>query len=98
MKELDRIYEFLRSSDGVNQFQRALPAQDPDSIRIDERKKSDHILFLQRLSEQIRYFNLNNQEQDTWLPFFDNLDQLSTLIVKAATTENLSAGYNNGNN
>lgn len=98
MKELDRIFEFLRSSDGVNQFQRAMPAQDPDSIRIDERKKSDHIRFLQRLSEQIKYFNLQNQEQNTWSPFFENLDQVSTLIVKAGTTENLSADYTNGSN
>lgn len=97
MKELDRIIEFLRSSDGINQFQRAIPAQDPDSIRVDERKKSDHITFLRRLSEQISYFNLNNQEQGNWLSLFNNLDQISTIIVKAATTENLSAHYTNGN-
>lgn len=98
MKELDRIIEFLRSTDGINQFQRSIPAQNPDYIRVDERKKPDLIFFLRRLSEQISFFDLNNQEQGNWLSLFENLDQLSTIIVNAATTENLSAYYTNGNN
>src|SRR5690606_183042 len=83
-------------SDGVNQLQRAIPAQNPDWVRVDERKKSDIIRFLRSLSEQIRFFNLNNQEQGNWYPFFEHLEQVSSIIVKAATTEKLPATYNNG--
>lgn len=96
MKELDKIEAFLRSTDGVNQRQRALPAQHPDTIRIDERKKSDILDFLKRLSEQINFFDLNNQAQGNWLPFFENLGQVSSIRVKAATTENIAAIYHNG--
>src|SRR5690554_3087851 len=96
MKELDRILEFLRSSDGVNQLQRAIPAQNPHSIRVDERQQTDIINFLKELSGQIQFFNLHNQQQGNWSPFFDNLDQASSIYAKAASNANLPAIYENG--
>jgi|GEM_PF-1252553 len=96
MKELDRILEFLRSSDGVNQLQRAIPAQNPHSIRVDERQQTDIINFLKELSGQIQFFNRHNQQQGNWSPFFDNLDQASSIYAKAASNANLPAIYENG--
>lgn len=97
MKELDHIYQYLRSTDGINQLQRSLPALDPDYIRFDEQKKIDLVNFLRTLSNQILFYNLQNQVQGNWLPFFDITESISTVLVKAATTKPLSLiNYSNG--
>jgi hypothetical protein len=98
MKEMDKILDFLRSTDGVNQLQRSIPAQDPESARIDERSKTDLIHFLKRLSQQITYYNLNNIEQGNWSAFFDNLNPITSIYARAATTASLSGVYDNGVN
>ncbi len=97
MKELDHIYQYLRSTDGVNQLQRSLPALDPDSIRLDEQKKTDIINFLAKLSNQILFYNLQNQVQGNWSPLFNITDKISTALVRAATDGALNfVSYNNG--
>ena len=73
MTDIETIYQFLRSTDGVNQLQRSLPALDPGYIRPDERNKSDLIGFLMALSRQIRFYDLNNLPLGDWQPFFDAL-------------------------
>ncbi len=64
------------SRSGTNQSARLLKALDPDSIHIDERDSADLILFSQRLSRHIKYYDPDNVYDAAnpgdynWLPFF----------------------------
>lgn len=73
MIDLNQIHEFLRSTDGVNQLQRKLPALDPTYVQLDGRTKSDLVNFLYKLSKQISFYNENNLPQGDWSGLFDFL-------------------------
>lgn len=97
MIEINNISQFLRSTDGVNQLQRSLPALNPNFVHPDERNKSDIIGFLRELSKQIQFHNLDNQPNGDWLPFFNLFDTGSSILATAATTGPLpSVIYDNG--
>ncbi len=97
MTDLTHIYQYLRSTDGVNQLQRSLAALDPYFVRMDERRKSDLIDFVVKLSEQIRYYDLNNQAKGNWRPFFEFPDTGSSIVTRAATVGSLPPLlYSNG--
>jgi hypothetical protein len=91
MVDLDKIYQYLQSTDGVNQLQRKLAALDPKSVQLDGRTKSDLINFLYQLSKQISFYNLINTPQGDWSGLFNFLkssngnimsdDELDQLIV-----------------
>src|SRR5678815_4811396 len=98
MVNLDNIYQYLRSTDGVNQLQRSLPALDAYFVRMDERSKSDIINLVRALAQQVKYYDLSNSPLGNWTSFFNFPDTGSTIVVKAATTAGLpSVTYNNGN-
>ena len=98
MVNLDKIYQYLRSTDGVNQLQRSLPALDAYYVRMDERNNLDLINLIRALAEQVRYYNTSNLSQGNWLPFFNFPDAGSSIVVKAATTTELPRlKYDNGN-
>lgn len=98
MVNLDHIYQYLRSTDGINQLQRSLPALDAYYVRMDERTKSDLINFVRALSQQVRYYDFSNSAQGNWLPFLNFPDTGSTIVTRAATTTQLPrVNYNNGN-
>lgn len=69
--DVKSTYQYLLSTDGVNQLQRSLPALNPLTIQMDERGKRDILSFLIALSAQIRYYDLQNQSLGDWRPFFD---------------------------
>jgi hypothetical protein len=97
MVNLDNIYQYLRSTDGVNQLQRSLPALDAYFVRMDERSKSDIINLVRALAQQVKYYDLSNSPLGNWTSFFNFPDTGSTIVVKAATTAELPrVTYDNG--
>jgi hypothetical protein len=97
MVNLDHIYQYLRSTDGVNQLQRTLPALDAYFVRMDERNKSDIINLVRALAAQVKYFDLSNSAKGNWTSFFNFPDTGSTVVAKAATTAELPrVTYDNG--
>ena len=97
MVEIDHIYQYLRSTDGVNQLQRSIPALDPYFVRMDERRNPDLIRFVRALAEQVRYYNFNDSPQGNWLQFFNFPNPGSSIVAKAATVAALPlVKYENG--
>jgi hypothetical protein len=99
MINLVNIYQYLRSTDGVNQFQRSSAALDPALTGIDERKKLDYINFIRNLSTEVNFFKNDNTKEGDWLPFFELLDTGNKITVKAASTVALpTVTYSNAAN
>ena len=97
MINLPHIYQYLRSTDGVNQFQRSSPALDPSLTGIDERKRIDYIKFIRNLATEVNFYRNDNTRDGDWLPFFQLLDSGNRVFVKAATTGPLLlVNYSNG--
>lgn len=97
MVNLDHIYQYLRSTDGVNQLQRSLPALDAYFVRMDERSKGDIINLVRALANQVKYYDLSNSPDGNWTSFFNFPDTGSTIVVKAAATAELPrVTYDNG--
>lgn len=89
MVDLDKIYQNLQSSDGVNQLQRKLPALNPDSVKLDGRTKSDLINFLYELSKHISFYNLLNSPQADWSAVFNFLKTASGGIMNEEELDQL---------
>lgn len=86
------IYQFLLSADGVNQSGRLQAALDPNQVHIDGRSMPDLVRFICDMSAQIRYYDLNNQPQGDWLPFFTAVQQ-GNESLPSETLEKLIAGH-----
>lgn len=56
--------------DGTSQRDRLLPALNPDYVAVDERNIEDWLQFSQVYSSYLKYFNLLNQADGDWAPFF----------------------------
>ena len=95
MLDLDKIYQYLQSTDGVNQLQRKLPALDPGSVQLDGRTKSDLIRFLYQLSKQITFYNLLNSAESDWSEFFRFLRSAGGNILSDDELNQLMASRNN---
>ncbi len=94
MKSSDKsIYRYLLASDGVNQLKRSPLSLDPTTVKMDGRTRHDILRFLQALSTQIRFFDLNDQPNGDWHVFFEALSsggkvqeeaQLNRLLLSRA--------------
>ena len=94
MINLDNIYQYLQSTDGVNQLHRNLPALDPDYVQLDGRTKSDLIDFLYQLSKQISFYNITNTAQGDLSGFFNFLKSADGSIMSDAELTQLMASRN----
>ena len=94
MVNLDKIYQYLQSADGVNQLQRNLAALDPKYVQLDGRTKSDLINFLYQLSKQISFYNLINSPEADWSGFFNFLKSANGNIITEAEINRLMASRN----
>ena len=56
---------------GATQRDRFPNTLQPDYILVDERSKEDLVRFIARYAKNLRYFNLQNQEEGTWEAFFN---------------------------
>ena len=55
---------------GSSQTERLLKALLPDYVRLEERRLSDWLILLSRLSEHIQYYDQDNRPAGDWSPFF----------------------------
>lgn len=94
MINLDEIYQYLQSTDGVNQLQRNLPALDPDYVQLDGRTKRDLIHFLYQLSKQISFYSLTNTPQGDWSGLFSFLKSANGSILSDDELNQLMASRN----
>src|SRR5687767_9501748 len=78
-----QIYYYLLSTDGVNQAERSPISLDASLVKIDGRSKQDIVRFLWALSNQIRYYNLNNLPQGDWQPFLKELTKANDILTDA---------------
>lgn len=82
------IFNYLISSDSVNQSDRFPPALDPVNLKIDGRSKQDILRLIIALSSKIRFYDKNNMPQGNWKSFFTELLN-SGKIPDDNTIENL---------
>jgi len=94
MVNLDVIYQYLLSTNGVNQLQRNLPALDPNYVQLDGRTKSDLINFLYQLSKHISFYDLTNTPGDDWSAFFNFLKSPDGTIMNDDGLNQLLASRN----
>lgn len=94
MINLDVIYQYLLSTNGVNQLQRDLPALDPTYVQLDGRTKSDLINFLYQLSKQISFYDLTNTPGGDWSPFFNFLKSPDGNMINNDEVNQLIASRN----
>jgi hypothetical protein len=67
---------------GTTQNDRVKPALQPDYFLLDERNEQDFILFVQKLSEYVKFFNEYNISESNWSAFFQK-ESTSILILIA---------------
>src|SRR5690554_6531344 len=84
------IYQFLLSADGLNQLERSPGQLDPSTVSIDGRSKADILRFLHALSEQVRFYDLENRSRGDWRSFLE-LPGANGFIPEDAELEDLLA-------
>ena len=94
MVNLDKIYQYLQSTDGVNQLHRNLPALDPSYVQLDGLTKSDLIHFLYQLSKQISFYNPTNTPQGDLSGLFNFLKSANGSIMSDVELNQLMASRN----
>ncbi len=94
MVNFEEIYQYLQSTDGVNQLQRKLPALDPNNVQLDGRTKNDLINFLYQLSKQISFYDLDNTPQGDWSGLFNFLMSADGSIMSDVELNELMASRN----
>src|SRR5690606_12759477 len=72
----------IHSGMGTTQSNRVNPALDPAYFRLDERNEQDFILFVQKLSQYVTFYNEFNIPVGTWAEFFGR-ESTSILILIA---------------
>src|SRR5712691_8135038 len=68
-----------RRRDGTSQASRVQGALDPEYVCVDERSPKDLLLFAHKYSEELRYYNADNQPDGDWREFLGpdlNLDEV----------------------
>ncbi|WP_312078178.1 hypothetical protein [Chryseobacterium sp.] len=84
----------IHQGNGTTHSERLNPALLPDFFLIDERKEEDYILFVQKLSEFVKYYDANNIEDGDWRTFFETE---STSVIISIANWNINLLQNNYN-
>ncbi|KQT17910.1 hypothetical protein ASG31_04000 [Chryseobacterium sp. Leaf404] len=72
----------IHQSNGTTQRERLQPALLPDFFLVDERTAEDYILFVQKLSQYVKYYDENNTEDGSWTAFFES--ESTSVIISIA--------------
>lgn len=70
---------------GVAQHNRAPKALDPNFVKLDDRSIAELLAYSAELSKYIKYYNLDNNEDGTWEPFF--YSDISVIIALIISTD-----------
>ncbi|PSR52334.1 hypothetical protein AHMF7605_01750 [Adhaeribacter arboris] len=84
-KDLRSIGNILKQ-EGTSRYERYLPALDPQSVLIDDRKLQDFISYAQRYAKQVWYVHANGENDnltESWEYFFKN--DIVLLLANIAT-------------
>lgn len=76
--------------DGVSQSQRHPAALSSDYVRVDERELADFLVFAYQLAQQIKYFNLTNEQVGTWQSLFANSTPVWIAVISKTKAPILS--------
>jgi hypothetical protein len=58
---------------GTGRSSRTTRSLDPDYVKLDERSKTDYLLFLQKFSKYISYYDTSNKPNGNWQPFLSRM-------------------------
>ncbi|MBD8082300.1 baseplate J/gp47 family protein [Chryseobacterium caseinilyticum] len=72
----------IHQGNGTTHGERLNPVLLPDFFLIDERTAEDYILFVQKLSEYVKFYDENNIEEGNWTAFFEN--ESTSVIISVA--------------
>jgi hypothetical protein len=73
--------QFLQQ-DGTSQADRIQRALDPAYVSVDERSVADLLVFAQKYSKELRYFNEQNEADGDWMGFLrkDHLEEIAAYL------------------
>ncbi len=89
MSENCQTYLDIHASPGSTQRHRKLMALNPDYALVDERSLEDLVRFTSKFSQLIHYYNLSNEKEGTWAPFFSNDLTAILCMINALPTDKL---------
>lgn len=72
----------IHQGNGITHGERLNPALLPDFFLVDERTPEDYILFVQKLSRYVKFYDENNIEEGNWSTFFEN--ESTSVIISIA--------------
>lgn len=72
----------IHQGNGTAHGERINPALLPDFFLVDERTTEDYIIFVQKLSEYVKFYDENNIEEGNWSAFFEN--ESTSVIISIA--------------
>ena len=72
----------IHTGTGTTQNDRVRPALQTSFFLVDERKEQDFIVFVQKLSKYVNYYNEFDEVEGDWTSFYEN-ETTSILILIA---------------
>lgn len=81
------------SRNGTHQRERLIRSLIPANFQLDERGTADFMSFVAKLSEQVNYYDLNNQIQGDWLPFWSQDATMILAIIASIDLDQMRFNY-----
>ncbi|QIR36401.1 hypothetical protein HCG51_06265 [Tolypothrix sp. PCC 7910] len=79
--------------DGVSQRQRQVPALSPDFVKVDENDLGNFLVFAYRFSEQVIYYNDNNDADGNWQAFFNGNTPIQIALISKTRPQKIKDQY-----
>ena len=84
-----KAIEAQNFQDGTSQRSRALRSLDPDYVTADEQTLADWIRFVQALAKELKFYNLLDEHEGDWTPFFEGDAEAIVAAMEVLATVNL---------
>ncbi|MDZ7962279.1 MAG: hypothetical protein RMY34_31185 [Aulosira sp. DedQUE10] len=79
--------------DGVSQRQRQVPALSPDFVKVDENDLGDFLVYAYRLSNQVIYYNDQNEPDGHWQEFFTDNTPIQIARISKTRPQTIKDKY-----
>lgn len=79
--------------DGVSQNQRQVKTLLPDSVKVDERKLADFLVFAHHLSKKVKYYTEENSCDGNWQEFFAYSTPVIIATIIKQQPKNVQSDY-----